>query len=198
MGRLQCHDACSVALMIIFLSVHGSFYTSAAQEPGGGEAPVPQIELGEEYSEFAQGPTRRHTSGAQEEDSSVFRAVVFYLPNRVLDLIDIFRVDVGVGPAVGAVVRVTKYGQVGFRSVAPASVRVGLQGRRSPVFVEHSSEFGVGPLYVESHDRTVTPVEVGAGADLLLVGAYAGVSLDEAFDFLAGLLTFDPKGDDIE
>ena len=53
----------------------------------------------------------------------------------------------------------------------------------------------MGPFFLESEQRKVTPFEVGLGADLLLVGAYAGLSLDELFDFLAGIFLFDPKND---
>lgn len=121
---------------------------------------------------------------------------LLYVPNRLLDLVDIFRVDVGVGPSVGAVVRVTEYGQVGYRQMLPASVRVGDLGRRFPAMVERSSEFGVGPAYVDSSDRTVCPGEVGLGGDLLIAGAYAGVCLDEVVDFLAGIVLIDLKDDD--
>ncbi len=122
--------------------------------------------------------------------------VLLYVPNRLLDLIDVFRVDVGVGPSVGAVVRVTEYGQVGYRQMMPASVRVGDLGRRFPAMIERSSEFGVGPAYVESSDRAVCPGEVGLGGDLLIAGAYAGVCLDEVVDFLAGIVLIDLKDDD--
>ncbi len=122
--------------------------------------------------------------------------VLLYIPNRVLDLIDIFRVDVGFGPSVGAVVRVTEYGQLGYRQMMPASVRVGDLGRRLPVMVEKSSEFGIGPVYADSPDRPVCPGEVGLGGDVLVAGAYAGVCIDEVADFLAGLVLIDLKGDD--
>ncbi len=124
--------------------------------------------------------------------------VLLWFPNRIMDLIDIFKVDVGVGPSFGAVVRVTKYGQVGYRSVSPLSVRVGLFGRSMPFMLEHSSEFGLGPGFVASHDRTVCKGELGAGADLFLVGAYGGVCVDEVIDFIAGIFFLDVSGDDIK
>lgn len=122
--------------------------------------------------------------------------VLLYIPNRILDFIDIFRVDVGFGPSAGAVVRVTEYGQVGIREMLPASVRVGDLGRRFPGMIETSNEFGIGPAYVESTDRSVCPGEIGLGADVMLAGAYAGVCVDEFADFLAGLVFIDFKGDD--
>jgi len=133
----------------------------------------------------------------EAEGSPMWSQVLMWLPNRVLDFIDIFRVDVGVGPSFGAVVRVTKYGQVGFREVMPASVRVGDFGRQMPVLLETSNEFGIGPAYVDSADRKVCPGEIGLGGDVLVAGAYAGVCVDEIADFVAGIFFIDLKDDDV-
>lgn len=123
--------------------------------------------------------------------------VLLWVPNRVLDFTDIFRADVGVGPAMGGVVRFSKHGQAGYRKINPASVRVGLFGRQVPFLIENSDEYGVGPNYVASKDRKVCKGELGVGADLFLVGAYAGVCADEIADFLAGIFFIDVSDDDI-
>ncbi|MBN8550447.1 MAG: hypothetical protein J0M12_14125 [Deltaproteobacteria bacterium] len=133
----------------------------------------------------------------EDEHTPVWKQIVLWVPNRVLDFIDIFRVDVGAGAAVGAVVRVTKYGQVGMRAVAPLSVRVGDFGRRAPILLEHSSEMGIGPLYLESKDRKICTFELGAGVDIF-VGAYGGVCVDEIVDFAGGLFFLDMKKDDLK
>lgn len=136
-------------------------------------------------------------SVAQEkEEQSDLSKVLLWVPNRVVDFIEIFRADVGVGPALGAVLRVTDYGKIGARVVTPVSLRVGLFGRNWPFLIEHSNELGVGPLYLESGEREVTPLEVGAGFDFFLFGAYAGVSFDEAADFLSGIVGEDISDDD--
>ena len=122
--------------------------------------------------------------------------VLWYIPNRLLDLIDIFRVDVGVGPSVGGVVRITKYAQFGYREMLPASVRLGDFGRKAPVLIETSNEFGIGPAFVESADREICPAEIGVGADVLLAGVYGGVCLDEIVDFFGGIFFIDFKEDD--
>ena len=122
--------------------------------------------------------------------------VLWYIPNRILDLIDIFRVDVGVGPSVGGVVRITKYAQFGYREMLPASVRVGYLGRRAPVLIETSNEFGIGPAFVESADREICPAEIGVGADVILAGVYGGVCLDQIVDFIGGIFFIDFKEDD--
>jgi hypothetical protein len=133
----------------------------------------------------------------QGEGSPIWAQILLWLPNRVLDLIDVFRLDVGVGPSFGAVVRVTKYGQLGYRQMAPASLRVGDFGRQMPVLIESSNEFGVSPAYVDSADRKICDGEIGLGADVLVAGAYGGVCVDEFADFLAGIFFIDLKNDDI-
>lgn len=132
----------------------------------------------------------------EEPDRPWWTHALLWVPNRVADLWDIFRVDVGLGSAYGGVVRVTEHGQLGYRSISPASVRVGAFGRQAPVMIENSSEFGVGPGYVNSSDRRVCKGEIGVGVDLV-AGAYVGVCSEEVFDFLAGLFFFDIMEDDL-
>ncbi|MDZ4784772.1 MAG: hypothetical protein SGJ02_01720 [bacterium] len=131
----------------------------------------------------------------EQEEGSLSR-VLWWLPNRVLDLIDIFHVDVGAGPTLGGVIRVTKYGQAGIRIISPLSLRVGLFGRRVPVLLESSSEIGIGPAFKQSKDRKICSGEVGLSLDAFL-GVSAGICFDEVADFIVGLAGFDLKNDDI-
>jgi hypothetical protein len=124
--------------------------------------------------------------------------VLLWFPNRVMDFVDIFHVDFGAGPSVGGVIRVSQYAQAGYRHMTPLSVRVGLAGRQRPFFVERSDEYGIGPRFHKSKDRKVCPGEVGAGVDLLIVGAYGGICMEEVFDFIAGLFFLDVSGDDLK
>ena len=75
-------------------------------------------------------------------------------------------------------------------------MRIGLAGRSAPVFVESSNEVGISPAFIQSKDRKINAGEVGLGLDLGIVGAYAGLCLDEAGDFVAGIVGLDPKADD--
>lgn len=124
--------------------------------------------------------------------------VLLWIPNRFMDFIDIFHVDVGVGPAVGVVARISKYGQAGYRRIGAASVRVGDFGRQAPFIVEREDEYGIGPGYRSSPDRKICPAEVGLGADALLIGAYGGICIDQAIDFVAGLFFIDVLDDDVK
>lgn len=140
----------------------------------------------------------RRSSGEplSEPEQEVFRSILWYIPNRLIDLFDIFRLDVGLGGSGGAVLRVTRYGQLGGRYVNPLSARIGLRGRQAPFFLEKYSEYGFGPNFQQTPNRHVTPYELGIGVDAV-VGGYVGFSFDELFDFLAGFLLFDPKQDDL-
>lgn len=134
----------------------------------------------------------------EEVEPHPLRTTLLWIPNRLLDLIDVFKVDVGGGPAVGGVVRISKYAQAGYREMSPMSVRVGALGRRAPVLVERANEMGIGPAFASSPDRIICPGEIGVGLDLFIVGGYAGVCVDEAVDFLGGLFLFDVKDDDLK
>lgn len=132
------------------------------------------------------------------EEPSTTRQVLLWLPNRVIDLFDIFRVDLGVGPAAGGVVRVTKYAQAGYRQMLPMSARVGLMGRRAPFMLENSNELGISPAFVQNNSREICAGEVGVGLDLFIAGGYAGICFDEVVDFVGGIFTLDPKDDDLK
>ncbi len=134
----------------------------------------------------------------EQEQPTVITKVLLWLPNRLLDLWDIFRVDAGAGVGYGAVLRLTTYGQLGYRSLDPGMLRLGADGRESPVFVESSKEYGIGPYFVESKDRNLCTGVVGAGVDVVLVGAHVGICPEEIFDFLGGIFLFDPMGDDLK
>jgi hypothetical protein len=125
-------------------------------------------------------------------------AILYYLPNRFMDLIDIFRFDIGFGVSYGAVARFTPHGQFGYRGFSTPSFRIGPHGRYVPYFTERYDEYGFGPWFKSNRPRTLsmTPAEVAVSADVGLLGVYAGISFDEALDFVLGILLIDYKGDD--
>ena len=163
------------------------------------------IELGQEYREYKKlrpGAQNQHSRNVYKNRTSksedLTRKVILYIPNRILDLIDVIRLDLGIGSAIGYVFRVTKYGQFGYRKMKPASFRVGFLGRKWPFLYEKVSEYGIGPSFRTSRERKVTDFELGMGAELFVLGAYAGLSFDELFDFFGGLVGYDYKLDDIK
>jgi hypothetical protein len=175
--------------ILLIVTISTSNYAVAQDRYGGSTRDLVPTSPKQGWSEIE--PTQVN------EGTPVWSQVLMWLPNRLLDLIDVFRIDVGVGPSFGAVVRATKYGQVGYRQMAPASLRVGDFGRQMPILVEASNELGVGPAFIESKDRSVCAGEFGVGADLLVAGAYGGVCVDEFADFIAGIFFIDLKDDDL-
>lgn len=129
--------------------------------------------------------------------------LLLYIPNRVLDLFDMVRARLRVGPGLAAGVRATE--PLSIYVGGYASVYAGLPGPRQrpwfpiPVGLEtHTGvtasvadatlDAGIGPDY--------SPTEVGASLHLLIVGADVGVDPMEIVDFLAGFILMDPRGDD--
>lgn len=159
------------------------------------EDAVPEISLGQEYSAFSKNSSGESAVG-KSQARPLWKRVLWYLPNRVLDLLDVVHADVGVGPALGAVGRLGSYVQVGARGIIPpGSVRLGLMGRRAPLMIETASEFGVSPVFVDSADRKVDTLEIGLSADILF-GLSLGLNLGEIPDFFAGFAGADFSGDD--
>ena len=154
------------------------------------------LDLGSEYSDYNKEKYKRDSHGkiigknsnsrSPNHDTAV--SVLLFIPNRILDILDILRFDIGVGPSVGGVVRITPYGQAGVRFLMPVSIRAGLRGRRLPVFLEHANEMGIGPAFLSSEAREPSILEVGAGVDLFVAGVYAGISFDSIWDALAGFI----------
>lgn len=162
------------------------------------------IALAQNSSDYAVSPNKPWNDISEIPDdgdidqASILRSIIMYIPNRFLDLIDIVKADVGVGPSFGAVMRITKYGQIGARTFMPMSARVGLLGRRAPAMIETDTEIGFGSVYKKSHKRSACWGEVGAGADLFVAGAYLGLCPDELIDFIGGIFLFDLKDDDLK
>lgn len=161
--------------------------------PGDDEVPI--IDLGDEYSSYRKPAPRPAAAGRTRRP--LWKSALLYIPNRVLDFLDIFRFDVGVGPGAGAVLRMTKDGQLGYRREFPGSVRVGLRGRRVPVFLDTHDESGAGTTFRQSPDRQVQPAEFGVGVDILIGGAYIGADLGAVGDFCLGVFGVDLADDDL-
>lgn len=138
------------------------------------------------------------------ESHSVLHKIVMYVPNRLLDVLDVVRLRVRVGPGIALDARATKVAS-GFVG-SYASVYAGLPGPRNrpmpklPFGVESRSgvqasvadatvEGGIGPDY--------GPAEIGVGAQVLIVGVDVGVEPLEFVDLLAGFFFIDLRNDDL-
>jgi hypothetical protein len=140
---------------------------------------------------------------SEREKPGLVGKILWYLPNRVLDLMDIFRVRAKVGPGLEVGARFTD--AFSFYGGASHSVYAGLPGPRNdpewPAFLGLQHQKGMVLMGVDATDVMPYPPEyeyseIGLSAHLLLVGADIGVSPVEFFDFLAGWFGVDVRDDD--
>ncbi len=129
--------------------------------------------------------------------------LIFYLPNRALDLVDPFRLRARVGPGTALGLRATTLADIYLGSYT--SIYAGLPGPRNrwlpklPVGLESSSGAGLS-LANATLDGPIGPdysaTEFGLSIHILLIGLDAGIDPVEILDFFAGLILLDPRDDD--
>ena len=133
-------------------------------------------------------------------EKSVARRILFYLPNRVFDLLDVARVRVRVGPGIAAGARATK--PVSVFAGAYTSLFVGLRGPRGepglPLPIGMDSRVGaqISVADLSAGAPYYGLLEVGAGFQAIIIGLDVGVCAWEVVDFAAGIIGLDPQGDD--
>ena len=134
---------------------------------------------------------------------SLTHHILWYLPNRFLDLTDVLRARVRVGPGLALNIHFTRW--VNFYAGEYHAVYLGLPGPRVepvwPLPAGLEQEKGLALLGVDAtdtlpHEPAYSDTEITAGAHVLLVGAEAGFDLVEAADFLFGFFLLDPRRDD--
>ena len=134
---------------------------------------------------------------------SLGRRVLWYVPNRVLDLLDILRLRLRVGPGLAVNFRITDLGA--FYAGNYRSVYAGVPGPRHPFrlrpWVGLEELQGIVLAGVDATDNTPHGPRYGAaetdlGLHVLLVGAEVGVDAVEIGDFFGGWFGFDPMEDD--
>ena len=139
----------------------------------------------------------------EKEGHSIGHKLLFYIPNRLFDVIDIVRLKLQVGPGLTAAARVTELGDVWLGG--HTTVWVGLPGSRGkpkiPLPIGIDSKVGAKvslvDLTAQAGDRYYPPDEVGLDLHLLFIGAGAGVSVVQAVDAALGFLFIDISGDDL-
>ena len=133
-------------------------------------------------------------------EAGVIKAIVCYVPNRVFDLLDIFRVRVRVGPGISAGVRATRplSAFLGFHS----SAFIGLPGPRGkkripwPVGLDLRAGAQASIVDASSGAPHYDFLEVGFETQLFLPGVNVGIGGIEILDFVTGLVFIDLQDDD--
>ena len=135
-----------------------------------------------------------------DSDSSLLTTVLFYPVNRVMDILDILRLNVAFGPGFGLNLRATKFVQVGIENYMGVRVGLGKNGglffpRYGLLYTESEMlTMGLGLAYTGGGQRGFT--EWGGTFHLGLIGAEAAIDVSELLDALGGFILIDFKGDD--
>lgn len=141
-----------------------------------------------------------HSAPAPQK--SFAHKALMYLPNRLLDFVDIFRFRLRAGPGYGVHVQATEL--LSFYGGSYKSVFVGLPGPRETSelrpFAGREDLKGLVLVGVDATDDTphhpgYASSEISAGVHLL-VGAELGFDPVQFGDFLIGFIGRDPRGDD--
>lgn len=129
-----------------------------------------------------------------DERRGVLDIVGSYAMSRVVDFLDIFKLNASGGLGPGFDVRLTRLLEAGFSDYDV--VRVGVNGRRSPIWREQLDEASVSFLGITSGETSRDFFEVGATLHFLVAGAEAAVNVRSIADFLLGFATIDIEKDD--
>jgi hypothetical protein len=138
------------------------------------------------------------------EPKGIGHRLLFWIPNRLFDVLDLVRLRARVGPGFAISARATELLDVTMGGYA--SVFVGLPGPRGkpripwPAGLENLAGIEVSVLDITNEGGRFAPdygpAEVGAGLQLILVGVDVGVEPLDLLDLAAGIILLDPRGDD--
>ena len=136
--------------------------------------------------------------------TEMVRPIVFYIPNRIFDLLDILRLRVRVGPGLSAGARATELADVFVG--AHTTMYVGLRGSRGkkggipwPFGIENHRGLEVSVIDITNQDScapVVDPLELSFDVQAGIVGIYPALELYEVLDFVTGFIFLDIRGDD--
>jgi hypothetical protein len=138
-------------------------------------------------------------AAAESRDGRPFLVgALLYLPNRIFDIGDLFRLGVDVGPGVGIDLQATQLVQL--KLLSRLSVGVGYQTlRHLPVKASADAAFGVGPIGGSPAGGLGwyrSPSDIRLEFHLLVLGAHVAVDPVEWIDLPLGLVGLDPAHDD--
>jgi hypothetical protein len=133
-------------------------------------------------------------------EAGIVRKILFYIPDRVFDILDIVRLRVRVGPGISVGVRATK--PVSAFIGTHLTVWAGLHGPRGrlwlplPFGVEARSGAQASVVDLAKSGCYYGPLEIGFETQLFLLGPNVGVAPFEVIDFVAGIFFIDLQNDD--
>jgi len=139
-------------------------------------------------------------SAPPRAEAGVFTNILFYIPNRVFDVLDIVRLRLRVGPGISVGVRATKP-LTAF--IGPhMTVWAGLHGPRGkprlplPFGFEARSGAQLSVIDLAKSGAYYGPLEIGLEFQFFLLGPNVGVAPYELVDCLLGFFMIDIQKDD--
>jgi len=139
-------------------------------------------------------------SAPPRAEAGVFTSILFYIPNRVFDVLDIVRLRLRVGPGISVGVRATKPASAFLGT--HLTVWAGLHGPRGkprlplPFGFEARSGAQVSVADLAKSGCYYGPLEVGLETQLFLLGPNIGIAPWELVDCLLGFFFIDIQKDD--
>lgn len=134
-------------------------------------------------------------------DSDAGRVAMLYFPNRFMDLFDVARAGVELGPGIGADAMITDHLRAG--AMKRWTMGLGLQTFRHTPFKDSTEDYAeFGPVGFDSGSSglpwLIDPWDVRIELQVLIVGAHVAVNPAEIGDFIMGFALFDFREDDWE
>jgi hypothetical protein len=131
----------------------------------------------------------------EEQTRGVLRSIVNYVPNVIMDGVDIFQATISVGDGWGADLRCTRLLEMGIDDYDVT--QYGLNGRNRPVFAEAIQDGGVGVFGFVFGSLDRDPYEIGGTLQLGVGGIDLSADLYSGLDFLACILFLDLEEDNV-
>jgi len=199
-NRLCCAVCLSFFMLLPLVLQSASAAVQDTQRNPATDTPLLAQETGKQTAPVPAGEQPGTEKSARSEQKSTKHPILFYIPNRIFDLLDIVRLRVRVGPGISAGVRATKpvSAFVGFHS----AIFAGLPGPRGkaeiPLPVGLEMRGGVQASVADAAPGNIYygPLEVGAEVQPLIVGINIGIEPFEILDFVAGFFFIDLQDDD--
>jgi hypothetical protein len=156
------------------------------------------------FALILSGPVYGSDSEEENNDPGITHKILTYIPNRLLDVLDLGRLRVRVGPGMALGIRATEAADFFLGSYF--TVYAGLPGPRNghipklPVGVETKTGVEVSLADVTTEAVLMGPdysnTEFGFGFQALILGLDFGVDPFEFVDLAAGLFLLDLRDDD--
>jgi hypothetical protein len=124
----------------------------------------------------------------------VAKQILLYVPNRIVDLLDIVKVGIGVGLAAGPDIRITQWGQLAVQAGIGAGVQWDGRDHKPGVYTAEAT-VAFGPWRTGAgvgHVASTRPFEIAIAGG----GSKLGVDLAEIADFVLGWFFVDFQQDD--